>query len=63
MKIRNFNNILFNNNFYGGKAGKKLGFNWNDEKWFLKFPKSKLFKSFIIISCTLNKSNFRISFE
>ena len=40
MKIRNFNNILFNNNFYGGKAGKKLGFNWNDEKWFLKFPKS-----------------------
>lgn len=40
MKIRNFSNVLFNNQFYGGKAGQKLGFNWNDSKWFLKFPKS-----------------------
>lgn len=40
MKIYDFSFIEFNNQLYGGQAGQKMGFNWNNEKWFLKFPKS-----------------------
>ena len=52
MKIRNFSNVLFNNQLYGGRAGQKLGFNWNDSKWFLKFPKSTKSMNNVNISYT-----------
>ena len=35
-----FNKYKINDNYYGGMAGSKLGIDYNNEKWFLKFPKS-----------------------
>lgn len=51
MVIYDFNNIKQNVLSYGGHAGKKLGIDFNGERWFLKFPKStKNFKGNIDIS-------------
>lgn len=40
MELINFNNVTVNKKNYGGMAGSKLGIDYNNEKWFLKFPKS-----------------------
>lgn len=40
MRLIDFNNAIPNKRNYGGMAGSKLGIDYNNEKWFLKFPKS-----------------------
>lgn len=40
MNLIDFNNCIENDRHYGGNAGGKLGIEYNQENWFLKFPKS-----------------------
>ena len=41
MTIKNYDRVKEIKKYYGGQAGKKLGFKLeNGERWFLKFPTS-----------------------
>ena len=40
IKIENFDNALLSGITYGGHSGSKRGIVFNNEKWFLKYPKS-----------------------
>lgn len=39
-EIIDFTDCIENDRYYGGRAGTKLGISYNNENWFLKFPKS-----------------------
>lgn len=40
IKIYDFNSLVYSGISYGGHAGRKKGVIIDDEKWFLKYPKS-----------------------
>lgn len=40
IKIENFDNVFLSGITYGGHSGSKKGIIFNDERWFLKYPKS-----------------------
>lgn len=41
MEIKKYDELNEKKKYYGGQAGKKLGFKLeNGERWFLKFPTS-----------------------
>ena len=40
IKIENFDNVISSGITYGGHSGSKKGIVFNNEKWFLKYPKS-----------------------
>ena len=40
IKIENFNKVISSGLFYGGHSGSKEGIILNNERWFLKYPKS-----------------------
>ena len=40
IKLENFDNVLLSGITYGGHSGSKKGIIYNNERWFLKYPKS-----------------------
>lgn len=52
MEVIDFNECKENDRDYGGNAGEKLGIIFNEENWFLKFPKSTVGMNRIDISYT-----------
>ena len=52
IKIINLDNSIESNIPYGGHAGSKKGIIYNNENWFIKFPKSTKSMEKVAISYT-----------